>query len=188
MGVDPVSVSAIVYVPPPPVGEGIGGIDPIQGMTATGNAGQITAIDGIPVSALQLGTTISPNPPKFPTSPASYADNFNLNLVASGDDQPYVEVVFGQGVIGVYLIENHGNDSGFMQALDVAGNLVGPVVPFTTSDYLKTSYRTANNQIASGLSVGWRFRCSGSVTPPSGGVMGVDPVVSQRLRMCRRHR
>ena len=134
-------------------------------MTATGNAGQITAIDGIPVSALRWADHFA-HSAKFPTSPASYADNFNLNLVASGDDQPYVEVVFGQGVTGVYLIENHGNDSGFMQALDATGNLVGPVVPFTTSDYLKTSYRTANNRVASGLLFGWRFRCSGYASRP----------------------
>jgi dienelactone hydrolase len=180
MGVDPVSVSAIVEEPPPPpppVSEGIGGIDPIQGMTATGNRGQIIAIDGIPVSALRLGTTIFPNPPKYAASPASYADNFDLNQVASGDDQPYVDVVFGEGVIGVYLIENQGNDSGFMQALDATGNPVGPVVPFTTSDYLQTSYRTANNQIASGLFVWMEVPVFGiRITPPSGGVMGVDPV------------
>ena len=47
-------------------GGGIGGIEPIEGMTATGNAGMITSIHGIPVSELRLGVTFFPNPPELP--------------------------------------------------------------------------------------------------------------------------
>ena len=42
---------------------GIGGIGPIDGMTATGNSGLITSINGISVNELKLGQTTFPNPP-----------------------------------------------------------------------------------------------------------------------------
>jgi predicted esterase len=51
------------------------------------------------------------------------------------------------------------------------------MVGFSTSDYLQTSYRTGNNQIASGLFVWMQVPVFGiRVTPPSGGTMGFDPI------------
>ena len=100
-----------------------------------------------------------------------------MNLLASADGQPYFEVYFGQAVMAMLLIENGGNDGGFMQGLDAAGNLVGPMVSFSTSDYLQTSYRTGGNQIAAGLFVWMQVPVFGvRVTPPSGGTMGFDPI------------
>ena len=158
-------------------GGGIGGIGPIEGMTATGNSGFITSIHGVPVSELRLGVTAFPNAPKYAEYPAVNGDNFDLSLLASGDDQPYIDIHFGQEVMAAFLIENGGNDSGFMRGLDAAGNPVGATLSFSTSDYLPTSYRTGNNQIASGLFVWMESAVYGiRITPPNGGTMGFDPV------------
>jgi dienelactone hydrolase len=155
----------------------IGGIGPIEGMTATGNSGFITSINGVPVNELRLGVTTFPNAPKHAEYPAVNGDNFDLSLLASGDDQPYIDIHFGQEVMAAFLIENGGNDSGFMRGLDAAGNPVGATVSFSTSDYLTTSYRTVNNQIASGLFVWMESAVYGiRITPPNGGLMGFDPV------------
>jgi hypothetical protein len=156
---------------------GIGGIGPIHGMSATGHAGLITAINGIPVSDLRLGTTAFPTSPASSAYPADHADDFDLNSVGSADGQPYFECTFDQGVMTIFLIENGGNDSGFMQALDPEGNLVGDIVRFTTDDYLKTDYESGIGQAAGGLAVWTTVPVFGiRVTPPTGGVMGFDPI------------
>ena len=91
------------------------------------------------MSELHLGVSYFPNPPIFPDLPVTNSDNFDLNLLGSADGQPYFDVYFDQAVLAVFLIENSGNDNGSVQGLDAAGNPVGAMVPFTTSDYLTTS-------------------------------------------------
>ena len=154
---------------------GISSIEPIDNMTATGNAGMITSINEIPVSELLLGATVFPNPNAV--FPAVNADDFDLNSVASADGQPYFESLFERPVTTIFMIESGANDSGFMQAYDAVGNRVGPRVAFTTASYLRTDYRTGNNQFAGGLVVRMVAPVYGvRVLPPTTGALGFDPV------------
>ena len=144
-------------------------------LTATGNAGLITTINGIPVSDLVLGVSAFPTPNV--AFPAVNADNFNLGSVASADGQPYFECTFAQPVTTVFLIENGGNDSGMVQGYDAAGNRMGTAVAFTTADYLRTEYRSGNNQVVAGLIVRLTAPVHAiRVLPPASGALGFDPL------------
>ena len=155
---------------------GIGTIGPVSGLTATANAGMITSINGIPVSDLLLGTTSFPTPPAQTAYPPRNADNFDLSLLCAGDGQPYIDFVFSQPVMSVFLIENGGNDSGFLQALDAAGNPFGDIVEFAPGDYLDTGYRSGNNQVVAGLAVWLTAPANGlRLLPPTAGTLGFDP-------------
>jgi hypothetical protein len=159
----------------PPTEGGIADISPIEGMTATGNAGLITTINDLPVSRLLLGVTQFPTPNEV--FPAANADDFDLSSLGSADGQPYFECFFDQGVMAIFLMENGGNDSGFAQGLDAAGNPIGPIVGFTTSDFLRTSYLSGNNQAVAGLAVWMSAPVFGiRLSPPAGGTMGFDPI------------
>jgi hypothetical protein len=161
----------------PLVHAGIGSISPIDSLTATGDAGLITSINGIQPSELLLGVTTFPNPPKHAEYPASNADNFDLNLVGSADEQPFFEVRFDQPVMTVFVIENGGNDCGLMQALDASGQPVGAQVYCCSHAELPTYYLTGYGQIASGLIVRMDAPAYGiQLTPLPGTVMGFDPV------------
>ena len=156
---------------------GIGFIGPIRNLTATGDAGLITAINGLPVSELLPGITTFPNPPAFAEYPARNADDFDLGLIGSADNQPFFDCSFGQPVMGVFLIENGGNDNGLMQALDADGNPVGNIVTFTNSDFLTTQYRSGNNQLVAGLAAWMTAAVYGiRVLPPANGTLGFDPI------------
>jgi hypothetical protein len=156
---------------------GITGIGPISEMTATGNQGMITTIDGVDVTTLLLGTTTFAGPPKHAQYPPEDADNFDLNVIASADDQAYVDTMFGTPVDVIYAIENNGNDSGYMQGLDEFGVLVGTPVAFGTGDYFKTGYATVNGQEASGLKITTDSPVHGiRILPPDGGSLGFDPI------------
>jgi hypothetical protein len=163
---------------------GIGFVGPIGNLTATGDAGMITTINGLPVSELLSGVTTFPNPPAFAEFPAGNADNFDLGLIGSADNQPFFDCSFGQPVMGVFLIESGGNDSGRLQALDVDGNPVGNIVPFTNSDFLSTRYRSGNNQPVAGLAVWMTAAFYGiRVLPLENGALGFDPTsISASLR------
>jgi hypothetical protein len=168
----------------PLVQAGIVGIGPMDNMVATGDAGTISSINGIPVDELLVGTVTFPNPPKWWYYPASNASNFDLNLLASADDQPYFTITFDQAVSIIFIVDNDGNDDGYMQALDMDGEAVGRTISFTTSDFLKTSYLTENGQIAAGLAVWMDAPVHGIVvTPPDDGLMTFDPIsVSATMR------
>ena len=156
---------------------GFVGIGPISGMEATGDKGLITSINDIAVEDLVLGTTTFPNDPKHSQYPPEGADNFDLDMIGSADDQPYFDTMFDQGVATVFLIENNGNDNGSVQALDESGAPVNSVLDFVKSDYLKTGYKTTNNQTASGLMLTTDSPVYGvRVLPPADGTLGFDPV------------
>ena len=156
---------------------GIGFIGPIGNLTATGDAGLITAINGLPVSELLPGITTFPDPPAFAEYPARNADNFDLGLIGSADNQPFFDCSFGQPVMGVFLIESGGNDNGLMQALDADGNPVGNIVTFTNSDFLMTRYRSGNNQLVAGVAAWMTAAVYGiRVLPPANGTLGFDPI------------
>ena len=166
-----VTVTATFRLP----GGGIGSIGPLDRITATGNAGMITAINNVPVGKLLLGVTVFPTPDVV--FPAVNADDFDLSSVGSADGQPYFECTFERPVMTIFIIESGGNDSGFMQGYDAAGNPMGPIVSFTTDDYLKTDYRSGNNQIVAGLAVRMIAPVHGiRVLPPTAGAMGFDPI------------
>jgi len=154
---------------------GVSGIVPVESLTATGNGGMITTINGIAVADLLLGMTVFQNPASS-FEPAN-ADNFDLNLVASADGQPYLDCTFGRPVTTVFVIESGGNDSGFIHAYDAAGNRAGPTIPLTTDSYFRTIYRSGNNQIVAGFAVQLAAPVSTiRILPPTGGSLGIDPV------------
>lgn len=167
----------------PMVYGGVGSIVPMESMTATGDAGMITEINGIPVSALILGETSFPMIPKWASHPPENADNFDLNLVASADDQPYFEVRFSQAVTVIYLFDHSGNDEGAVQALDAAGDPIGDSVSFDPSSFWISPYQTGFPQIAAGMVIRMTEPVFGiRVFAPEAGVMGFDPVsVSGRV-------
>jgi hypothetical protein len=159
-----------------PIQGGVGTIGPLSGLTATANAGMITSINGIPVSDLLLGTTSFPTPPAHTAYPPRNADNFDLSLLCAGDGQPYIDFVFNQPVMTVFLVENGGNDSGRMQALDAAGNPFGDIVDFTQSDFLNTGYLSGNSQVVAALAVSLTVPAYGlRLLPPTTGTLGFDP-------------
>ena len=159
-----------------PAQGGIGTIGPLSALTATGNGGMITSINGIPVSDLLLGVTSFPTPPGHAAYPPQNADNFDLSLLCAGDGQPYIDCRFNQPVMSVFFIENGGNDSGFMQALDAAGNPFGDLVEFGTDDFLNTGYLSGNSQVVAGLGVWFLAPAYGvRLLPPTAGTLGFDP-------------
>jgi hypothetical protein len=146
-------------------------------MTATGDAGMITTINGISVNELLLGETTFPTPPEHPEFPASNADNFDLNLVGSADNQPYFKVMFREPVMTVFVIENGGNDCGLMQALNASGQPVGAMVYYCSHAELSNTYLTGFGQPAAGLFVRMSAPVYGiQLFPLPGFTMGFDPV------------
>jgi hypothetical protein len=161
----------------PTVRGGVGAISPLDNLTATGDAGMITIINGISVDELLLGETTFPNPPEHPEFPASNADNFDLSLVGSADNQPYFRVMFREPVMTVFVIENGGNDCGLMQALDASGQPVGATVYYCSHADLPTTYLTGFGQPAAGLFVRMSAPVYGILMSPlPGATMGFDPV------------
>jgi dienelactone hydrolase len=142
LGFDAISVSALPLQPK---------VAPMKSLVADAN-GIILNINGIYTSELVLGITTFPNPPRHDAHLPHMADDFDLNNAASGDDQPYIETLFGVPVTTVFMVENNGNDSGYFQGLDADGNDSGPMAPFMKNeDSLKTDYRFLLNQQASGI-------------------------------------
>lgn len=161
----------------PTVFGGVGAISPLDSMTATGDAGMIMTINGISVNELLLGETTFPNPPEHSEFPASHADNFDLNLVGSADNQPYFRVMFSEPVMTVFVIENGGNDCGLMQALDASGQPVGATVYYCSHADLPITYLTGFGQPAAGLFVRMSAPVYGiQMSPLPGDIMGFDPV------------
>ncbi len=168
---------ALLVAPAPLAQAGLSSIGPLDSLIATGNSGLVTSMNGIATSDLILGTTTFPNTPLHPEFPPGNADNFDLSLLGSADEQPSFDTRFAQGVTTIFLIENNGNDAGIIQGLDADGNPVGSSIPFATSQYFKSIYKTANNQTAAGLAVQTDSPVFGvRVTPPSGAVLGFDPI------------
>ena len=156
---------------------GLATVGPISGMEATGDKGLITSIDGIAVEDLILGISTFAGDPKHAQYPPQDGDNFDLNLIASGDDQAYIQTMFSQSVETIYLIENNGNDDAVLQGLDAGGNPIGATLDLVKADYLKTGFKTVNNQVASGVIVTTDAPVFGiRLSPPSSGALGFDPV------------
>jgi len=153
-------------------------VGPIDSMVADAN-GIILSINGLSTDELVLGVTTFQDPPTNTSDDylADKADDFDLNNGASGDNQPYYETMFDVPVSTIFLIENNGNDSGYFQGLDIDGNSVGPMAPFTAhEDYLKfDEYRFFLNQQASGIMFVLPYPVYGlRIIKPDDGPLGFD--------------
>ena len=127
-----------------------------------------------PTSSFPVSTFAGP--PAWPQYPSYQADNYNLEALASADNQPYMFTLFPQPVSTVFLLERGADDGGYVQALDNGGIPLGVAIPFGPGDYLDTGY-TFLGQTGGGLRIDSEVPIYGIVIfPPDGGPLGVDPV------------
>ena len=108
---------------------------------ATGDNGTIVSINGIGADTLVLGTTTFAGIAAHSQYPPQDADNFDLSVGASADDQAYVQTVFAVPVTTVFIVEKGGNDSGYIQSLDANGEVVGEMIPFSPVDFTDTGLK-----------------------------------------------
>jgi len=148
-------------------------VNTMTSIEAEGSDGMLIALDGTPIGDLVLGVTTT-DFETFADHPAADADNFSLGTYASLDDSNWIRIDFSQPVTTIYVIERNGNDLGFVQALDAAGNTVGKKVPFATSDWFKTEYTIGGGQVASGIVITSDLPIYGIEVTPDG-TMGLDP-------------
>ncbi len=149
-------------------------VGPAESVKATGNDGTVQSINGIDVSRLVLGKTTT-DYEKYADHPAAHADDFNLGTYASLDDAKAITVKFAVPVTTIFIIERGGNDSGFIQPLDAAGNPLGEPQPFVAANWSKVGV-TINGQAAGAMVITASAPISGiTLLPPAGGVIGVDP-------------
>jgi predicted esterase len=174
LGIDVMSAPALPLVPLPlPT---IIEIGPAAGFEATGDGGTVVSIDGISVDDLILGTTTFPNPPKHAHYPPHYADDFDLSTASSGDDQPHVTIMYDRPVTTIFIAENGGNDRGYAQALDAAGNPSGTLVEWGPESYLVTEYKFVG-QTGGVMAITATEPIYGvKFLPPDGGTLGIDPI------------
>jgi len=149
---------------------------PADTFEATGDNGTIVSVNGVGVDALVLGTTTFAGVPKHDNFPPPDADNFDLSVGASADDQAYAQTLFAVPVNAVFVVEKGGNDSGYIQALNLNGNPVGEMIPFSPADFMDTGLKGVQDQpvavaviTADSPIYGIRF------LPPDDGILGFDP-------------
>jgi hypothetical protein len=149
---------------------------PADTFEATGDNGTVVSINGVGVDALVLGETTFAGEPKHGNFPPPDADNFDLSVGASADDQAYVQTLFTVPVSAVFIVEKGGNDSGYVQALNLNGNPIGEKIPFSPADFMDTGLTGVQGQAVTVAVVtadspiyGIRF------LPPDDGTLGFDP-------------
>jgi hypothetical protein len=156
-------------------------VKPMENLVAISDPGTglpltALALDWEPTATLVLGATTFAGPPMHAQFPPENADNFNLDAPASADDQAFMRTVFPVAVRTVFLLERGANDTGYIQALDAAGEPVGSKVAFSPDDFFDTGYSFLN-QKGGGLRIDARTPVFGIVIyPPDDGPLGVDPV------------
>ena len=151
-------------------------IAPADTFEATGDNGTILSINGTGVDALVLGTTTFAGEPKHADFQPPDADNFDLSVGASADDQAYVQTLFAVPVTKVLVVEKGGNDSGYIQSLDQNGLPVGEMIPFSPADFSDTGLKGVQNQVVAAAVVAANAPIYGiRVLPPDAGVLGFDP-------------
>ena len=69
-------------------------ISPVDTFEATGDNGMIVSINGVAVADLIIETTTFAGDPKHALFPPEDADNFDLSVGASADDQAYVQTIW----------------------------------------------------------------------------------------------
>jgi hypothetical protein len=110
-------------------------ISPVDTFEATGDNGTIVSINGVAVADLILGTTTFAGDPMHANFPPEDADNFDLSVGASADEQAYVQTMFAVPVTTIFIIEKGGNDIGYMQSLDANGDPLDEPTPFLPADF-----------------------------------------------------
>jgi len=151
-------------------------ITPADAFEATGDNGTILSINGISVDTLVLGTTTFAGEPKHGNFPSGDADNFDLSVGASADDQAYVQTLFAVPVTTVLIVEKGGNDSGYVQSLDENGLPVGEMVPFSPADFMDTGLKGVQDQAVAAAVITADAPIYGvRILPLDAGVLGFDP-------------
>jgi len=151
-------------------------VGPIDSMTATGDKGLILSINGIDVNDMVLGTSMYADPDAA-SRPAERADDFNLDVLASADGQAYMQTLFDQAVDTIFLVEFRGDDSGYVQALDVMGDPIGGMVPFGPDNFGDTGYLAYLDQVSKALVIRSEMPIYGFVLlPDAEGGLGIDPL------------
>jgi hypothetical protein len=151
-------------------------IAPTDTFEATGDNGTITAINGVTVDSLVLGTTTFSGTPMHDNFPPADADNFDLSVGASADEQAYVQTLFTVPVATVFIVEKGGNDNGYVQSLDQNGLPVGEMIPFSPADFMDTGLVGVQGQTVAAAVVTSDIPIYGiRLLPPDDGVLGFDP-------------
>jgi hypothetical protein len=158
-------------------------MEPSADLVATGDLGKILSIQGIDVNDLILGTTTFAKDPCDADQAPQMADNFDLNSNGSADNMPYVDVKFDLPVTRIFLVENGGNDSGFIQPLSLKGEALDDPIPFTAGSFgmvLKadgTNLKVVGGQNgALAIITSEAFLYGIRILPPASGALGIDLV------------
>jgi len=151
-------------------------ISPVDTFEATGDNGTVLSINGINVGDLILGTTTFAGDPMHAQFPPEDADNFDLSVGASADDQAYVQTMFAMPVTTIFIIEKGGNDTGYMQALDENGEPLDEPTPFLPADFKDTGLIGVQDQKIAAAVIALEVPVYGiRVLPPDDKALGFDP-------------
>ena len=151
-------------------------ISPVDTFEATGDNGTITSINGVAVADLILGTTTFAGDPKHAQFPPADADNFDLSVGASADDEDYVQTVFTMPVTTIFIVEKGGNDTGYIQSLDENGNPLDEPVPFSPAEFKDTGLTGVQGQAVAAAVITLDVPVYGiRILPPDDKPLGFDP-------------
>ena len=151
-------------------------ISPVDTMEATGDNGTVLSINGKNVADLILGTTTFAGDPIHADFPPEDADNFDLSVGASADDQAYVQTMFAMPVTTIFIIEKGGNDTGYMQSLDEKGEPLDEPTPFLPADFKDTGLIGVQDQKVAAAVIALEVPVYGiRILPPDDKVLGFDP-------------
>ena len=151
-------------------------ISPVDTFEATGDNGTIVSTNGVAVADLILGTTTFAGDPMHANFPPEDADNFDLSVGASADDQAYVQTVFAMPVTTIFIIEKGGNDTGYMQSLDENGDPLDEPTPFLPADFKDTGLTGVQGQKVAAAVIALEVPVYGiRILPPDDKVLGFDP-------------
>jgi len=131
---------------------------------------------GTAVADLILGTMTFVSDPKHAQFPPADADNFELSIGASADDQDYVQTVFSEPVTTIFLVEKVGNDTGYIQTLGMNGEPLDEPTPFSPADFTITGLKGVQNQDVAVAAVTLDVPVYGiRILPPDDKSLGFDP-------------
>ena len=151
-------------------------ISPVDTFEATGDNGTVLSINGKNVADLILGTTTFAGDPIHADFPPEDADNFDLSVGASADDQAYVQTMFAMPVTTIFIIEKGGNDTGYMQSLDEKGEPLDEPTPFLPADFKDTGLTGVQGQKVAAAVIALDVPVYGiRILPPDDKVLGFDP-------------
>jgi len=151
-------------------------ISPVDTFEATGDNGTVLSINGNNVGDLILGTTTFAGDPMHASFPPEDADNFDISVGASADDQAYVQTMFAMPVTTIFIIEKGGNDTGYMQSLDENGEPLDEPTPFLPADFKDTGLIGVQGQKVAAAVIALEVPVYGiRILPPDDKALGFDP-------------